>query len=82
MIFSRMLKARALASSSFIACAGFIVLAVWGWQVPVEKVLSIFLISVLLLAILIGFACVLGALFARINRSRSLNQEHSQDEPL
>ena len=82
MIFSRILKARALASSSFIACAGFIVLAVWGWQVPVEKVLSFFLISVLLLAVLIGFACGLGAFLARLRRSDNLDHGRKPDDSL
>ena len=57
-------------ASHMLACMCFIVLFIWGWDLPVNDVVAYLLVSLGLLLILISIAAVLG-LALRLFRRRS-----------
>lgn len=51
-------KNRSVISVTLLASAAFIVLAIFGWDLPIEKAANYLLITVVLLLVLIGSAFV------------------------
>lgn len=61
--------------ASLIACAGFLVLAVWGWDLPVVTLLMFFLISVAGLLIILALAALAAWLLRKFFRRQEPEDE-------
>lgn len=59
------LKRRNRVAGSLLASGAFIVLAVWGWGLPIETVASFFAILLLFLAVLVLAAALIGFILHR-----------------
>lgn len=51
---------------NMLACTAFLILAVYGWDLPGKDLLSYFLIVVFCLAVVIGLAFLAGFLLRKI----------------
>lgn len=61
--------------ASLIACAGFLVLAVWGWDLPVATLLMFLLISLGGLLIILALAALSAFILRKIMRRRDREEE-------
>lgn len=52
MIFGRVNKQRSALGVSLLGSLAFIALAIWGWDLPLEKAFSFFLISAILMMVI------------------------------
>lgn len=59
MIFGRLNKQRSALGVSLLGSLAFIALAIWGWDLPLEKAFSFFLISAILMMVVMiaAFCC-------------------------
>lgn len=67
-MFRRLGRYRRLGGASFLSCACFIGLAVYGWGVSLQQLLSYMAIVAVLLLTLLLLAAVLGWVLHKINR--------------
>ena len=68
MLFGFRRKSRPAFGVAMVASLAFIALAIWGWNVPVDQVLSILFASVLLIGALVVAAALLVLLFRLLRR--------------
>lgn len=67
-------KRRSRLMVSLIASAGFLALAVWGWDMPLSELLLFAALCIGFLLILVGAAALFGYLLSR-RRARQLARE-------
>lgn len=76
------IKKRARITGSLIASASFIALAVWGWGLSWQSLLSFFLISAVFLIFIVGAAALLGWLLSKRHKPEDEveGQNHDEDQ--
>lgn len=75
MFFNRKFKKRSTVFVGVASGLAFLALAVWGWQVPPEKVGSFFLISFLFLMLIVIAAMILGLVLILFRKLTKNNLE-------
>ncbi|WP_339896918.1 hypothetical protein [uncultured Gilvimarinus sp.] len=67
-MFRRLGRYRRLGAASFLSCACFIGLAVYGWGVSWSQLLGYMAVVIVLLLLLLAMAALLGWLLHKLNR--------------
>lgn len=66
MIFGRVNKQRSALGVSLLGSLSFIALAIWGWDLPIEKALSFFFISAILMMVVMIAAYLCAWLLSKL----------------
>jgi quinol-cytochrome oxidoreductase complex cytochrome b subunit len=70
MIFGRIKKQQSALAVSLLGSFAFIVLAIWGWNLPIETALNFVLISAILMMLVMMAAFVTAWLMSKFRNRR------------